>query len=115
MRLSARTCQPGPPAALLRLGHLTILTQFIEPHAFENGVSALFCAGAAGRTHKHIGDAIVRENLVCHSVLSRVVDAEKNLCSILQRVQVFPANFIGHSVKLISPIVTAREDQGVIH
>jgi hypothetical protein len=43
-----------------------------------------------------------------------VVDARKNLCSILQRVQMFPTKFIGHNVKPTSPIVTAREDQGVI-
>ncbi len=67
MRLSARNCQPEPPAALLRLGHLAILTQFIKPQAFENGVSALFCASAAGRTHQYIGDAVVREDLLCHS------------------------------------------------
>ncbi len=81
------------------LGHLAVLTQFVERHAFENGVSSLFCAGAAGRSHQLIGDAVVGDGLACHSVLSRVVDTGLRL--LFQCVQVFTVEFIGFANQLL--------------
>jgi hypothetical protein len=100
------------------LGHFAVLTQFVERHAFENGVSALFCAGAAGRSHQLVGDAVVGESLVCHSVLSRVVDAGWRL--LFQCAQVFTVEFIGFANQLLvkaAPsmfIATDEQDGGTL-
>lgn len=95
------------------LGHLAVLTQLIERHAFENGVSALFCAGTAGRSHQLVGDAVVGEGLVCHSVLSRVANAGWRL--LFQYAQVFTVEFIGFAnqllVKAAPPMFIATDEQ----
>jgi|GEM_PF-1105409 hypothetical protein len=100
------------------LGHLTVLTQFIERHAFENGVGALFCAGAAGRGHQLVGDAVVGESLVCHNFLSRAVDAGWRL--LFQCAQMFTVEFIGFANQLLvkaAPsmfIATDKQDGGTL-
>jgi len=90
------------------LGNLAVLAQFIERHAFKNGVGALFGAGAASRSHQLVGDAVVRESLVCHSVLSR-------LRSLLQGSQVFAVEFIGFAnqllVKATLPMLVTTDEQ----
>ena len=100
----------------LSLRHLTVLTQFIERHAFENGVGALLGTDAAGLSHQLVSDAVVGESLVCHSVLSPPPD-KAALRLFLQRAQVFAVKFIGFANQLLvkaalSMFVAANEQDG---
>ena len=99
----------------LSLSHFTVLTQLIERHAFENGIGALFSAGATGFGHQLIRDVVVGEGSVCHSVLSRLPDAEAGLRLLLQCAQVFEVKFIGFAnqfpVKAASPMFVATDQQ----
>ena len=101
----------------LSLGHLTVLTQLIESHALENSVGALFGADAARPGHQLIGDAVVGESFVRHSVLSRLPHAKAGLRSFLQRPQMFPIKFVGLANQLFvkaapSMFVAANEQDG---
>ena len=99
------------------LSHFAILAQFIERHAFKNGVGALLGASAAGLGHQLVGDAVVREGSACHSVLSCLLGAGDNLFSLLQRVQVFAVQFIRFLDELLvktspSMFVATNEQDG---
>ena len=99
------------------LGHLAIFAQFIERHAFKNGVGALPGASATGLGHQLVGDAVVREGSACHNVLSCLPNAGSSLRSLLQRAQVFAVKFIRFLDELLvkaapSMFVATNEQDG---
>jgi len=97
------------------LGHLAIFAQFIERHAFKNGVGALLGASATGLGHQLVSDAVVREGSACHNVLSRLPIAGGNLRSLPERVQVQAVQFIRLLdellVKAAPPMFVATDEQ----
>jgi len=97
------------------LSHLAILAQFIERHAFKNGVGALPGAGAAGLGHQLISDAVIRESSACHNVLSRLPNAGGNLRSLPERAQVFAVKFVRVFdellIKAATPVLVAANKQ----
>jgi len=97
------------------LGHLAILAQFVERHAFENRIGTLPSASATGLGHQLVGDAVVRESSACHNVLSRLPNAGGNLRSLPERAQVFAVKFVRFPdellVKAAPPMFVAANEQ----
>jgi hypothetical protein len=83
----------------LPLRLLVVLTQFIERHAFENGVGTLLRTSAACRGHQFVHDSVVGDDSVRHSVSCRVLDAGSRLHL--------------YDVKLTRPVKTTITDQEV--
>ena len=79
------------------LRHLAVPAQFVERHAFENGVGALLCTSAASLGHQLVSNAVVGEDLVCAYPMSHEVIMR---CS-------------AYCVKPLFPIAAANEYQGV--
>ena len=97
------------------LSHLAILAQFIERHAFKNGVGTLFGASAAGLGHQLVSDAVIRESSASHNVLSRLPNTGGNLRSLPERAQVFAVKFVRFPdellVKAATPVLVAANEQ----
>jgi hypothetical protein len=99
----------------LSLSHLAVLTQFVKCHAFENRVGALFCSRATRLTHELVRDAVVGEGLVCHTVLSHVLDAGLGSGFPLQGPQVFAVKLVSLTdqlfVKAAPSVFVATDEQ----